>query len=73
MLRAWEVADELGWARVAFDMRPGLGSGRRIGIDRGGLGRSSGTQRPYSGILETTGEVSRRSRRAEVQDGDAWV
>ena len=37
VLWAWEVADELGYAGVAFGMRSGLGSGRWIGIGWGGL------------------------------------
>ena len=37
MLRAWEVADEVGQAWVAFGMRPGRESGRWIRIGRDGL------------------------------------
>ena len=58
-LWAWEVAVESGWAGVVFGTRSALGSCRRIGIGRGGLGSSGGPERPYVDISETPGEVSR--------------
>ena len=67
--RAWEAA--VGSDQVGVASETGSGAWEVAG-ERGGLGRPSGPERPYSGIPGTPrGEVSRWSRRVEVKDGDA--